>query len=94
MYDGKQLKRVKTTVRAATLNPVFNESFSFDVPQNELEKVYFSLVVCHYQKEIKSSKLIGRVYLGLNFDVAAREHWTSMMHNPRKKIVCSYKIAN
>lgn len=94
MYDGKQLKRVKTTVRAASLNPVFNESFSFDVPQNELEKVYFSVVVCHYEKVTKSSKLIGRVYLGTDFDVTAREHWTSMVHNPRKKIVCSYKIMN
>ena len=94
MYDGKQLKRVKTTVRAVSLNPVFNESFSFDVPQNELDKVYFSMVVCHYEKETKHTKLIGRVYLGSNFDVTAREHWLSMMDNPRKKIVCSYKILN
>lgn len=94
MYDGKQLKRVKTTVRATSLNPVFNESFSFDVPHSELEKVYFSLAVCHYDKESKRSKLIGRVYLGLNFDVTAREHWRNMVHNTRKKIVCSYKIMN
>ena len=92
MYDGKQLKRVKTTVRESSLNPVYHESFSFDVPLIELEKVYFSLVISHYQKELKRSKLIGRIYLGLNFDVAAREHWTSMTNNPRKWIVCTHKI--
>ncbi|XP_045162407.2 synaptotagmin-1-like [Mercenaria mercenaria] len=94
MYEGKQLKRVKTTVRASDLNPVFNESFSFDVPNSEVEKVYFSLVVCHYDAETKSSKIIGRVYTGMNFDTDAREHWSSMVQNPRKKIVTSYKIKN
>lgn len=94
MFDGRQLKRVKTTVRAADLNPVFNESFSFDVPLTEVEKVYFSLVVCHYDAETKSSKIIGRVYIGKNFDSGARDHWTEMLNNSRKKIVASYKITN
>lgn len=94
MYEGKQLKRVKTTVRASDLNPVFNESFSFDVPNTEVEKVYFSLAVCHYDAENKSSKIIGRVYLGMKFGNSALEHWTSMVQNPRKKIVTSYKITN
>ena len=94
MYDGKQLKRVKTTVRAMDLDPVFNESFSFDVPQNELGKVYLSLVVCHYSMEKKSSKVIGRVYLGLNFDPMSHDHWVNMMENPRKKIISGYNICN
>lgn len=93
MYDGKQLKRVKTTVHPSNLNPAFNETFSFDVPQNAVEKVYFSLAVCHFYEE-KKAKMIGRVYLGLNFGQDAREQWTSMLQNPRKKIVQSYKITN
>lgn len=94
MHEGKQLKRVKTTVRASDLNPIFNESFSFDVPVAEVDKVYFSLVVCHYDAEKKSSKVIGRVYIGMHFDISAREHWTAMVNNPRKKVVTSYKITN
>lgn len=94
MYEGKQLKRVKTSVRSSELNPVYNESFSFDVPLTELDKVYFSLAICHFIAEKKSTKLIGRVYLGMNFDAFARDHWTSMMNNPRKKIVATYKITN
>lgn len=94
MYDGKQLKRVKTTVHPSNLNPVFNETFSFDVPQNTVEKVYFSLAVCHYHEEKKKTKMIGRVYLGLNFGQDAGEQWNSMLQNPRKKIVQCYKITN
>ncbi|KAL4221226.1 Synaptotagmin-2 [Mactra antiquata] len=94
MYEGKQLKRVKTSVRASDLNPVYNESFSFDVPLTEVDKVCFSLAVCHYNADKKSTKLIGRVYLGMNFDKFTRDHWTSMMNNPRKKIVATYKISN
>ena len=92
MYDGKQMKRAKTTVRAMDLNPVFNESFSFDVPQNELEKIYFSIVVCHYNIEKKGTRIIGRVYMGMNFELMSRDHWKSMMQNPRKKIVSVYKL--
>lgn len=94
MYDGKQLKRVKTTVCSSTLNPIFNETFSFDVPQSEIEKVYFSLVVCHYNAEKKRPKTIGRVYLGKNFDPDASDQWCSMIENPRKKVVKSHKITN
>lgn len=94
MYDGKQLKRVKTTVRSGTLNPVFNETFSFDIPQSEIEKVYFSLAVCHYNAERKRTKMIGRVYMGLNFDLDAVDQWNSMMQNPRKKIVKTHNIIN
>ncbi|WAR15115.1 SYT3-like protein [Mya arenaria] len=94
MYEGKQLKRVKTTVRKNDTNPVFNESFSFDVPQTEIEKVYFSLVICHYNGEKKGTKLIGRIYLGTNFGPEARDFWGSMIQNPRKKIVKTFDISS
>ena len=94
MYDGKQLKRVKTTVRSSSLNPVFHETFSFDIPQTELEKVYFSIAVCHFNADKKRTKIIGRVYIGMNFNPDALDQWNSMIQNPRKKIVKSHKIVD
>lgn len=37
LMNGKRLKKKKTTVRKCTLNPYFNESFSFDVPFDQIQ---------------------------------------------------------
>ena len=35
LYNGQRIAKKKTHVKKRTLNPVFNESFGFDVPCNE-----------------------------------------------------------
>ena len=35
MYNGQRISKKKTHVKKRTLNPVFNESFVFDLPRNE-----------------------------------------------------------
>lgn len=35
LYNGQRIAKKKTHVKKRTLNPVFNESFLFDVPTNE-----------------------------------------------------------
>ena len=39
MYNGQRLCKKKTRLKKRTLNPVFNESFLFDVPLEGLENV-------------------------------------------------------
>lgn len=95
MHDGKQLKRFKTSVRIHDLNPVFAECFSFDIPLAEISHVILTLVVCHYAVEEKKNKVIGRIDVGEeSLNLTSNEHWNSMLQNPRKKILTSYKIRN
>lgn len=45
LYNGQRIAKKKTHVKKRTLNPVFNESFLFDVPYNEGLQVGFSVLL-------------------------------------------------
>ena len=51
MQNGKRLKKKKTTIKKNTLNPYYNESFSFEVPFEQIQKVTLIITVLDYDKE-------------------------------------------
>ncbi|KAK7501816.1 hypothetical protein BaRGS_00006902 [Batillaria attramentaria] len=91
MHDGRPMKKTKTAAQTNDVNPCFNETFTFDVPTHQLEKVYFSLAVLHVDKEGKRH-LVGRSYIGRSFDADARDQWEEMMHSPRKQVTCWHRL--
>ncbi|CAF1017070.1 unnamed protein product [Didymodactylos carnosus] len=64
MSGEKRLKKVKTAVRAKTLEPTYNETFSFDISPSQIT-VYFQKV--------------GKVVLGPNAVGTGLEHWKNML---------------
>ncbi|NXC89757.1 SYT17 protein, partial [Cercotrichas coryphoeus] len=83
VHGLKLTKTKKTSCMRGTIDPFYNESFSFKVPQEELENA--SLVFTVYGHNVKSSNdFIGRIVLG-QFPTGAPEagHWRRMLGAPR-----------
>ncbi|XP_078457450.1 synaptotagmin-A-like isoform X2 [Lampetra planeri] len=85
MEGGKRLKKKKTTIKKKALNPYFNESFSFDIPFENIEKIQLVFSVMDYDS-LSRNDAIGKVYVGCGAAGAGHRHWSDMLANPRRPI--------
>ncbi|NWY76669.1 SYT17 protein, partial [Erithacus rubecula] len=86
VHGLKLTKTKKTSCMRGTIDPFYNESFSFKVPQEELENA--SLVFTVYGHNVKSSNdFIGRIVLG-QYSTGAPEssHWRRMLGSHRTAV--------
>ncbi|VIO93046.1 Synaptotagmin I, putative [Brugia malayi] len=85
LQGGKRLKKKKTSIKKCTLNPYYNESFSFEVPFEQIQKVSLMITVMDYDK-LGSNDAIGRCILGCSATGAELRHWMDMLASPRRPI--------
>jgi synaptotagmin-1 len=85
ILNGKRIKKKKTTIKKCTLNPYFNESFTFEVPFEQIQKVLLDLTVVDYDR-IGTSDPIGHVVVGCGASGTELKHWSDMLANPRRPI--------
>lgn len=85
MQNGKRLKKKKTSIKKCTLNPYYNESFTFEVPFEQIQKVNLQITVVDYDR-IGTSEPIGKVVLGYNASGTELRHWSDMLASPRRPI--------
>uniref|UniRef100_A0A3B4EGT5 Synaptotagmin Vb n=1 Tax=Pygocentrus nattereri TaxID=42514 RepID=A0A3B4EGT5_PYGNA len=84
-HNGKRLKKKKTTVKKNTLNPYFNESFSFEIPFEQIQKVQLLITVYDYDK-LGSNDPIGKSFIGYGATGVGLRHWSDMLANPRRPV--------
>uniref|UniRef100_A0A3B5KKM7 Synaptotagmin n=1 Tax=Takifugu rubripes TaxID=31033 RepID=A0A3B5KKM7_TAKRU len=82
MQNGKRLKKKKTAIKKNSLNPYYKESFSFEVPCEQIEVL---VTVLDYDK-IGKNDAIGKVVLGASSTGTEQRHWSDMLANPRRPI--------
>uniref|UniRef100_A0A8C2B7M9 Synaptotagmin Vb n=1 Tax=Cyprinus carpio TaxID=7962 RepID=A0A8C2B7M9_CYPCA len=87
-HNEKCLKKKKTTVKKNTLNPYFNESFSFDIPFEQIQKVQLLITVYDYDK-LGSNDPTGKSFIGFGATGVSLRHWSEMPANPRRPLIGS-----
>ncbi|XP_050840857.1 synaptotagmin-11 [Serinus canaria] len=76
LYCGRRrLAKKKTHVKKCTLNPVFNESFSYQLAPELVPEVSLELLVISFERSTKS-QAVGRLVLGAHSATpAGAQHW-------------------
>ncbi|XP_057687943.1 rabphilin-3A-like isoform X2 [Corythoichthys intestinalis] len=89
---GKKGK-CKTQIKKRTLNPEFNEEFSFDIKHSELAKKTLDVSVWDYDIG-KSNDYIGGCQLGITAKGERLKHWYECLKNKDKKIERWHTLLN
>ncbi|XP_014662211.1 PREDICTED: synaptotagmin-11-like [Priapulus caudatus] len=86
LYNGQRIAKKKTHVKKRTLNPVFNESFLFDVPATEgLQNISLEFLILDWDRVTKN-EVIGRLVIGPKSTGNALRHWNEICNSPRRQI--------
>ncbi|XP_054613498.1 rabphilin-3A isoform X2 [Dunckerocampus dactyliophorus] len=81
---GKKAKN-KTQIKKKTLNPEFQEEFSYEIKHGELAKKTLDISVWDYDMG-KSNDFIGGCQLGIQAKGECLKHWYECLKNKDKKI--------
>ncbi|KAL4646711.1 synaptotagmin-11-like [Arapaima gigas] len=85
-YGRKRIAKKKTHVKKCTLNPVFNESFIYDVPAELLTDISVEFLVVDFDRTTKN-EVVGRLVLGSHSPCPSGAlHWREICENPRRQI--------
>ncbi|XP_061930519.1 synaptotagmin-7 isoform X6 [Apis cerana] len=92
-FGDKRIEKRKTPIFKCTLNPVFNEAFSFNVPWEKIRECSLDVMVMDFDN-IGRNELIGRIQLaGKNGSGASEtKHWQDMITKPRQTIVQWHRL--
>lgn len=85
MENGKRIKKKKTTIKKETLDPYYNESFTFDITTDQIHKVQLVISVIDHDK-MKKNDMIGKVFVGSEATGGGLRHWNDMLNNARHPI--------
>ncbi|XP_075784566.1 synaptotagmin-7 isoform X3 [Pelodiscus sinensis] len=85
MYKDKRVEKKKTVVMKCCLNPIFNESFIFDIPTEKLRETTIIITVMDKDR-LSRNDVIGKIYLSWKSGPGEVKHWKDMISHPRQAV--------
>uniref|UniRef100_A0A452H299 C2 domain-containing protein n=1 Tax=Gopherus agassizii TaxID=38772 RepID=A0A452H299_9SAUR len=79
------VEKKKTVVMKRCLNPVFNESFIFDIPTEKLRETTIIITVMDKDR-LSRNDVIGKIYLSWKSGPGEVKHWKDMIAHPRQAV--------
>ncbi|XP_021107416.1 synaptotagmin-7 isoform X7 [Heterocephalus glaber] len=85
MYKDKRVEKKKTVTMKRNLNPIFNESFAFDIPTEKLRETTIIITVMDKDR-LSRNDVIGKIYLSWKSGPGEVRHWKDMIARPRQPV--------
>uniref|UniRef100_A0AAQ4RLP1 Synaptotagmin-7 n=1 Tax=Gasterosteus aculeatus aculeatus TaxID=481459 RepID=A0AAQ4RLP1_GASAC len=85
MHKDKRVEKKKTVTMKRCLNPVFNESFPFEVAAHVLRETTIIITVMDKDR-LSRNDVIGKIYLSWKSGPAEVKHWKDMLARPRTNV--------
>lgn len=92
LFDGKKVKKKKTSARKQETNPVYNECMMFDVPPDLLHRILLVISVADSRTDSARSDVIGRVVIGSGTTGESLRHWHQMLISPRRPVAAWHRL--
>ncbi|XP_077423414.1 synaptotagmin VIII [Vanacampus margaritifer] len=83
--DKRKWKKKKTSIKKNTLNPYYNEAFTFKVSMEQIRRVYVVISVWDHDP-VTPNDPTGKIFLGCDASGNQLRHWADMLANPRRPV--------
>ncbi|XP_028305337.1 synaptotagmin VIII isoform X2 [Gouania willdenowi] len=83
--DKRKWKKRKTSIKKKSLNPYYNESFTFDVTFQQIQRVHLIISVWDHDA-VSRNDAMGKIFLGCDATGNQLRHWADMLSNPRRPV--------
>ncbi|CAB1433026.1 unnamed protein product, partial [Pleuronectes platessa] len=85
MHKDKRVEKKKTVTMKRCLNPIFNESFPFEVAAHVLRETTIIITVMDKDR-LSRNDVIGKIYLSWKSGPGEVKHWKDMLARPRTNV--------
>ncbi|CAF1028920.1 unnamed protein product [Rotaria sordida] len=84
-YKNQRIFKKRSTIKRTTQTPIYNECFTFNIPNNDIENIYFDIILFDYDNHMKHEP-IGICSIGKDMN----QHWNDVCHRQITKQIAHW----